>query len=369
MHFKSKSLKLEDILSIILLIVLFISCIGYYGIFVADKGFTYEPIYGYINPVNIHDNFIYINYIAKIDEDINALIGINNNIGISMLYYTIALILKFIGISVKYEILALMINCITICVIFLSYRKIMLLLKLPKVYILTFFLCASLIYFSQLINKDLFTILFFLKCIEYSILQKNYKILLIAIMAFFIRFQLLPLFILYLFLIKYTKNPVTKLFLTYVILSIMNGMLSRYQLNFFNEKTLGNGISYFIFYINTHYFVGSLFFNPLRVVQYIHDLLISFSFIIDNKIDIGRLKNIPQAITFIVLLPFIIKPFCNFKESLTNNNKYFISLTISFFMIWLFNPTINVRYFICLLPVLQILGFYQLHQYTLKKIK
>ncbi|HCM64409.1 MAG TPA: hypothetical protein DIT05_17965 [Morganella sp. (in: Bacteria)] len=363
---KKFSIKKEDIISIALLIILLLSCILYYNYFVAGKSFTYEPVNGFIYPVNIHDNYIYLQYIARINDNLGELIGINNNIGISTFYFLIAYFFNVIGINIDFNILSLCINNILICFIFLSYRKIIILLYLPRVYILTFFLCISLIYFSQLINKDIFTILFFLKCIEYSI-QKKYKMIIsLSILSFFIRFQLLPLFILYLIIIKRTKHPIIKILFIYTILSILNGILSRYQLHFFNEKTLGSGLSYLIFSINQQYFIGSLLFNPIRIIQYIHDLILSFDFIIDNKIDVGRLKNIPQAIVFIFLLPFIITPFLRYRKSIENTDKYFISLTISFFMIWLFNPTINVRYFICLLPTLQIFGFYQLNKYRLK---
>ncbi|EPN1930364.1 hypothetical protein ACTV70_001889 [Cronobacter dublinensis] len=336
-------------------------CFGsflYYLLFVSDKGFTYEPIKGWLNPVNIHDHYVYLSYIENIEStgDWISLSGLNNNFGISLIYYFIHGFLSFIGIEISYEALSLIVNLFILLLSLRVYSSIIYKLGLDLTFTLTFFLMTPLIYFAQLINKDSFTILIILLSIKYSLDKQWKSFIILTVLSVMIRFQLPALLLLYLFFIVGKNRHILKFLIAYIILSLANGVLAKYQTEFFNESTLSDGMSYLVYSLNRNYYIGSLILNPVRAVQYIHDALISFDFFDSDGIDVGRLKNVPQVIFLIFLSPYIINAIFNYSFYMNRKEKYLLAMINAFFGIWLFNPTINLRYFILFFPVLQMLG-------------
>ncbi|EOI3493893.1 hypothetical protein ACMSZX_001115 [Cronobacter turicensis] len=336
-------------------------CFGsfvYYLFFVYNKGFTYEPVDGWLYPVNIHDHYVYLSYIEDIESSGNwiTLSGLNNNFGISLLYYFFHAILKSLDIVVSYETLALIVNLIVLLFALNTYTAIIRRLNLDLTFALTFFLMTPLIYFAQLINKDSFTILIILLAIKLSLEKKWKTFSLLVMISTLIRFQLPALLLLYLFFITGKKNHIVKFIVVYVLLSLANGVLAKYQTEFFNESTLSDGMSYLVYTLNRNYYIGSLLLNPIRAIQYVHDAIISFDFIDGYQVDVGRFKNIPQVIFLMSLSPFIINAIVNYNVYMNQKEKYLLAMINAFFGIWLFNPTINLRYFILFFPVLQILG-------------
>lgn len=354
-----------------LYIVFCISSAIYYALFAHDTGFTYEPIKGWINPVNIHDHYIYLTYIEDIATtgDWVSLSGLNNNFGISLVYYSINNILNVLGISISYELLALVINLVVLLFALKAYSSIIHKLGLNNVWTLTFFIMSPLLYFAQLINKDSFTILIILLAIDYSISRQWKRFYLVTILSLLIRFQLPALLLLYLFFIKGRKNHIIRFLLVYVILSVVNGVLAKYQNDFFNESTLSDGMSYLVYSLNRNYYIGSLLLNPIRAIQYVHDALISFDFLDGEFVDVGRMKNIPQVLFLLLLSPFLINAILNYRFYMDKKEKYLLAMIVAFFGIWLFNPTINLRYFILFFPVLQILGICMYINFKIRWVK
>ncbi|EKD3182166.1 hypothetical protein CDU00_07940 [Cronobacter sakazakii] len=339
------------------LLFCFGSCI-YFLFFVYNKGFTYEPIDGWLYPVNIHDHYVYLSYIEDIESsgDWITLSGLNNNFGISLLYYFFHGILNIFGINISYESLALIINLFILFCVLKAYAYIIYKFNLDSTFALTFFLMTPLVYFAQLINKDSFTILIILLAIKFSLEQRWKSFLILTIVSALIRFQLPALLLLYLFFIIGEKKHILKFIAAYVFLSLVNGILAKYQTEFFSESTLSDGMSYMVYSLNRNYYIGSLLLNPIRAIQYIHDAIISFAFIDGCKIDVGRFKNIPQVAFLLFLTPFILNSIINYSFYMNQKEKYLLAMICAFFGIWLFNPTINLRYFILFFPVLQILG-------------
>lgn len=361
---KILSISLSNSVVYVTYFFLFItSSIIYYYTFVNDKGFVYEPILGWINPVNIHDHYVYLEYINKI-SNITELFGLNNNLGISIIYYLSYEIFFVFGFQLKFEALALIVNLSILLLALKSYINVLNLFGMPRHYAITFFFMSSLIYFAQLINKDSFTIFILIKAVELAKKEKWFRYGFLAFFALFIRFQLPVLLMVYIYMVIKNKKPINTFFLLYISSSLLNGYLAKYQTNFFNEKTLSDGVSYFIYQLNLKYYIGSLLFNPLRVIQYLYDTILSFNYVNDNgEVDVSRLKNIPQLLVLILYIPFIVNCFINYKKRMHGDEKFFLAMIISFFLVWLFNPTINQRYFICILPILQLLGLQQLYKF------
>jgi len=358
MEFYGKKNNFVAIFRYYLFIVFCIAAGLYFLFFSYDTGFTYEPIKGLINPVNIHDHYVYLDYIKEIEDtgDWITLSGLNNNLGISLVYYFIHELLLFIDINLSYETLSLIINLIIILYAMKVYSLIITKLGISSVWSLSFFIMSPLLYFAQLINKDSFTILIILLAINYSIGKEWGKFFILTAFSVIIRFQLPALLLLYLYFVKGRNNHVRRFAIAYVSLSLINGMLAKYQIQFFNESTLSDGMSYLVYSLNNNYYIGSLLLNPIRAIQYVHDALISFAFVDGSVIDVGRLKNIPQIVFMLFLSPFIINAILNYKIYMDKKEKYLLAMINAFFGIWLFNPTINLRYFILFFPILQMLG-------------
>lgn len=341
-----------------LFVVFCISCFIYFWLFAYDTGFTYEPIAGWVNPVNIHDHYVYLGYIEEIESTGNwiTLSGLNNNFGISLVYYCIHNILRAVGLDVTYEMLALIVNLIVLMYALRVYSLIIYKLGLHPAWTLTFFVMSPLLYFAQLINKDSFTILIILLAISYSLSSQWTRFIILTLLSMLVRFQLPALLLLYVFFIVGKKHHIKRFIVAYILLSLLNGWLAKYQIDFFNESTLSDGMSYLVYNLNRNYYIGSLLLNPIRAIQYVHDALISFDFIDGTMIDVGRMKNIPQIIFLIFISPFVINAILNYNTYMSKKEKYLLAMVNCFFGIWLFNPTINLRYFILFFPVLQILG-------------
>jgi len=334
----------------------------YFFLFVSGKGFTYEPIQGYFFPVNIHDHHIYVNYIEKIrDADsFIELLHFNNNTGIALIYLSVINVIELLGGDFPIEDIALLVNVGVFFLAFLSYKNIIKQLKLPYYYLYLFFINVSFIYFAQLINKDSLTILVFFKVIEYSLLGHKKRLFVLFVLSVFVRIQL-PVFIfIYWFLMSKNTGYFKRFFILYIGLALASGFLAKYQLLLMSEETLANGFSYLVFKLNTQFYIGSLLLNPIRVLQYFYDLLLSFSFYNDGYYDVSRLKNIPQAIIFITLLPTILLTFFYYEKNMRTPASYLMAAIISFFLVWLLNPMVNVRYVLLILPIIILLGFYQL---------
>lgn len=361
--------SLTQILSYNFFFCFLLSCYCYYSFFVVGKGFTYEPVEGWLNPVNIHDHYVYLNYIDQIkySSDWLSLAGLNNNFAISLLYYSLHSALSFVGVDISYEALALAVNITIIYLSFRVYFELVRLLQLPIHYGISFFFCTSLIYFAQLINKDSFTILILLLSVKYALQSRWRSFLWILPLSLFIRFQLSALIFVFLFFTTAQKKHVKRFILAYVALSLVNGYLAKYQTLFFNESTLSEGMSYIIYSANINYYIGSLLLNPIRVFQYIYDVLLSFDFISDGMIDVSRLKNVPQVIMLLIFSPFIAHAWLNYSTFMNSREKALISMINAFFGVWLFNPTINARYVILVFPILQLLALSVFNKY--KKVE
>lgn len=346
-----------------------LSCYCYYAFFVMGKGFTYEPVEGWLNPVNIHDHYVYLSYIDQIktSNDWLSIAGLNNNFAISLLYYLMHSGLSYLGADFSYEALALIVNIIVIYFSFRVYFDVVKELNLPIHYGISFFFCTSLIYFAQLINKDSFTILILLLSVKYALQGKWRSFIWILPLSLFIRFQLSALIFVFLFFAIAQKKHVKRFLLAYIALSLINGYLAKYQTLFFNESTLSEGMSYVIYSMNIKYYIGSLLLNPVRVFQYIYDVLLSFDFITESYIDVSRLKNIPQVVMLLLFSPFIANAWLNYSSFMSSREKALMSMVNAFFGVWLFNPTINSRYVILIFPILQLLALSVFYRY--KKAK
>lgn len=329
--------------------------------------FDYEPIEGYLYPTNTHDNYVYVNEANNISQGAGD-IGFNNNFGIAFIYSVLSRALFYIGFDVSYDILSLVINCFLVLYCFQLFKKIISLISLPYIYVFSFFAFSSFIYFAQLINKDIFTIALIFKGVQLALSGNKKKFILVGVLSVLIRIQLPVFFAVFYFLCFYkTNRHFFVLFSVYTFFAFVNGIFAKFQGVFISEETLSDGLSYWVYYLNYNYYVGSFILNPLRVVQYFYGYMLSFDFIQGDKLDVSRAKDLPQLLLFIYCLPAFFSSYLSYGKSMNDiKSRVLLSCVTSFFLVWLLNPSVSPRYFINFLPVVTLISFYYRYNHEKK---
>jgi hypothetical protein len=315
------------------------------------------------NYSNIHDHKIYLDSMDQI-KDGNILLSINNDFGIAFIYIYITKFFNLIGIS---DILTItfFFNIITLIFVFKNYLKICDKLNLNSITKYYFFLGFQFLYFTQLINKDLLTILFFTIVLKNLIEKKYLKIMFLCFLFFFVRIQLLFFGTLCVFLSF--GNFRKRIILAYMFTSIL-GAITSVKGDLISEESMGEGLSSFLINFNNNYiYTGYLIFNPIRIILFFVDIFMSFFIYTDGLIDISKILRIPLLLALIFLIIPIfnsIKLYSRIKNSINGSiikNVYI--LILSFILTWLMNPTINARYVMLIVPFLLILGkYFQIHK-------
>ncbi len=308
--------------------------------------------------INWHDHEIYVSYIDLVANSDWSL-EINNNTGIAIVYFFISLISPRFLLDTDYLYLSLVINISVLVLIFYLYNRICNKFNLPSKAKYFLFWYFPLIYFCQLINKDIFTILTFVLILNSSLMKRKYfSIFLILILVPFlmlIRLQL-GIFALVFLILLYARNFKLKLFFIYCVTSIAGAWLSIHG-GYIEEETFGSGMTAFLRSWNINYsYTGFLIFNPIRILQYLQAMYMSFIFIDDGQLDWARLLNIPSVLILTFYWRYIVKVFLNLNFYLKTNLRPLIILVLSFLITWLMNPTVNIRYVMLIVPFLLLLG-------------
>lgn len=348
----------------VILVFATVACIAiYYIAFVQDAAENrYKEL---TNFANTHDHWIYTQYLDNL-SNVESLTLANNNIGIAIIYNKL-LNLPILCPCTDLEAIAAVINTITLLFCFLLYRSICNKLKLGSLGRISFFVNTSLIYFTQLINKDLFTILLFLLAIYYGLERKNW-ILIVLLPIFFLVRQQLAVFIILFFIFQTCKRPMTLVITAYIATSIFGAIIVN-NIAFISQETLGDGFSGFVHKVNQEYLVGYLLFNPVRIIQFIYDVLLVYIPLNDDgQIDVAKILRIPPVTLLLLLLPNLLPTKINLKIWSNPQVRAITSTICAFIFTWLMNPTINARYLMLIVPALTLLALYTSKERSLVKI-
>lgn len=339
-----------NIISSIFFILFILLCVIYY--FGCNYFFVNFPyIYNYSN---LHDHLIYLNNISNIDQG-NILLSLNNDFGIAFIYKYIIFCFNFFGIN-DIELIAFIFNLLTVIIIFRNYLKVCDKLDLTGFTKFLFFLGLQILYFTQLINKDLLTLLFFTLILKW-LLNKNYKfIILFSIFFFVVRIQLLIFGIITIYLSF--GNFKRRFIYSYIFTSILGAIIS-VKSELISDESMGSGFSMFLIEFNRNFFyTGYLIFNPLRVLQFIMDIFMSFNIYTDGLIDVSKVLRIPLLIGILFLFKQFVYSINNFRVVNDSKVKQIFIILISFSLTWLMNPTINARYVMLIVPFILLFGRY-----------
>jgi len=353
--FQRRSVPLRSIAGALCFLAFTAICVFYYSVF-ANPLPLYEGEQGKLQyALNEHDHRIYLNNIDLVRSgDIPIYMG--NDTGIAAIYSFISSA-NAPNFDADLTLTSLLFNLAVMAWCYRLYSNICEKLDLGAAGRLSFFVNTSLIYFAQLINKDMLTIAVFLFCINSALDKKYFKILLMLPLMVLVRQQLAIFSLIFLYLM-HTPKTGTKIGYLYIITSVTAGILSVFAA-IIGEESLGSGLSSYLVNFNQQYYVGYLLFNPIRVVQYVFDAYLSFSYGTENfGVDTAKLLRLPQLILLLFLGRHVLSMGTRFSFWIRTPAKGLVIATIAYLLTWLMNPTINARYVMLITPILVLFALY-----------
>ena len=317
------------------------------------------------NYMNIGDHQFYVSTIEQIIDGNLLLSVINNDVGISLIYISISYFFSLIGIN-DIILVAFIFNLGTLFLVYKLYIKICNKLGLIGITKYLFFLGLQFLYFTQLINKDLLTILFFLLVLN-CLLNKQFRwIFFLSIIFFFVRIQLFIFGVLCIYLSF--GNIRTRLLISYVVTSLFAGFASVNN-PIISSESIGEGFSGIVIAANQkYYYIGNLILNPVRVLQFILDIYYSFYIFFEGLIDVAKVLRLPLLLVLLFHVKPIYQSFSYFKTFQRTSVSNVQLIILAFLLTWLINPTVNARYIMLIVPFLLILArFVQLNKNLMVK--
>lgn len=336
----------NKLISITAFVAFVILCYFYYLIFVDPIHYEGSILYGV---TNIHDHLIYIENIDMVRSG-ESLFEFANDKGIASIYLLLSYLLPFL-VTEDMELISFVFNTVILSVSFLLYSKISDQLGLGLYGRLSFFVNLSLIYFSQLINKDMLTIFYFLIAVQLGMKKRYWLLLMIVPLFVYVRIQL-AIFAVILIYISMGRKLWWKVLLAYLFTSLLAGYLSVYH-SIIGDESLGSGFNLFVMEFNRSYLVGYVLFNPVRLFQYVVDAYLSFViYTEDGAIDVAKVLRIPILTMFVCFYRDFFSMIVNINQYLNTELRPLILVVIAYSLTWLMSPIINARYVMLITPVL-----------------
>jgi hypothetical protein len=335
----------------LLLAVMLAFCALYYGAFTVDLD-SYDAEVGRWQAALNADHEVYAAQIEHL-RDGDLVLSLGNDVGIAALYLALSSILPG-----DYKLISLIVNCLVLCACYVVYARICDQLGLGMTGKLTFFANLYFIYFAQLINKDLFTVLAFLLTLHFGLEGRLRPMLLLVPFLLLVRIQLATFVLVFAFFMKGGARPWLRIALVYVVTSIVAGLLSALTA-LISEESLGSGLSAWLVEFNAQYYVGYLLLNPVRVVQYVADTLSSFAFVSSTgAIDVAKILRVPEIGLLLLLIRPLSTLVTRFSDWLDTPARPLVLTVLAYLIVWLMNPTVNARYFIVITPVLMLFALF-----------
>ncbi|MDD2806167.1 MAG: hypothetical protein PHV33_11480 [Elusimicrobiales bacterium] len=321
--------------------------IGYYRLFSTGPGsrllqVTFETLH--------EDHQEYVNAIYRMETGVYEF-GYNNNAGISAFY----LLLKKLA-GDNFKLTAFMVNNAVFALCFFFCLRLLGALGLPLFYAALLFLNPATVYFSQLINKESFSLLAVLALTYFAARRSWLPFLLLVPLAGLLRLQLV-LFGAALLFLTIGRGFIKRAFLSYVVLSLGGGLVAKF-VGGFEPSHWKWGTSQANFWLNREFLLGSLVLNPARLLQYLKDLLFSGAFLQNGIIDLYKFRDFPSTIALVAALPLLAYLAVNVHVYAAGRAKAPVAAVTAYLLVLLMNPIIHSRYLFPVLPLLFLLAVY-----------
>lgn len=298
---------------------------------------------------NEHDHNVYVSYLVRIRDGYYD-IGLNNNFGIAFMYSILYFLLPY---KFSLSFIAFIFNLLVIAFSFVVFSKIVRSNSEDGKYTYFFFFNLVLLYYSQLINKDALTILISLLAILKPPKFRYFYLVFLIVFAFLVRIQLGMILVFYLFYLVFDSR-FWVLYSIFLVTSIAGGYISANEL-VISKETLGEGLSFRFFEINTLSPVLNLLIAPLRAIQFYFSMGLSFFPFSSGALDLSRLLLIPVLVLLILNIKNL---FSALRIAIVNKHspfRDFFGFLFIFTFTWIMNPSINDRYATLVLPVVLVI--------------
>lgn len=345
---------MRDYFSSFILLPLFIVTSYFYG----NGFFGFFEMFGFDQYLNLHDHYVYLESMDLVRGG-ESNYEFANDKGIASIYLVLTGLFPYL-VTEDMESIAFIFNTLILLFSYLIYSKISDQLGLGFYGRLSFFVNLSLIYFSQLINKDMLTIFYFLIAVRLGMSRSYWLLLMLVPLFVYVRIQL-AIFTVILIYISLGRRLWWKVLLAYLFTSLLAGYLSVYH-SIIGDESLGSGFNLFVMEFNRSYLVGYVLFNPVRLFQYVVDAYLSFViYTEDGAIDVAKVLRIPILVMFVYFYRDFFSLIVNIKKYLNTELRPLILVVIAYSLTWLMSPIINARYVMLITPVLllAILAFRQ----------
>ncbi|HGM5582913.1 TPA: hypothetical protein ACKP22_004637 [Pseudomonas putida] len=357
-------IKYGTLLAVALFLLFCGAAVAYFYLFSVGLEKGEDGVAMLTGAVNAHDHFVYVDTIARLARD-GFGYELNNDVGIS--YFYLLINEWFFDGAEDYLYLALYVNLLFLLLSFICYIKICDYYGFGAWVKCAFFAGVHLLYFAQLINKDMSSVFLILFSV-YAALYRHWLSLLLMIPLYaLVRQQLLVYVALFIF-IQTAAWPLWRIVIAYVMTSLVAAYLVVHN-NIIGSESLEDGFSALVYGLNAQTYLGYLLLNPIRVLQFIQDSILSFFFILpDGSIDMGRLLRTPQILLLILMAWPLWIGFKRFRDGLQDASRPLYSALFAYLMAWLMNPTVNARYVMLIAPVLVLIACYAQRKYLTRRV-
>lgn len=297
----------------------------------------------YSHIANIHDHLEYEGWLTDysgLSDPISTYL--DNVAGISIAYLLLTDLLGFADVITT----SLLVNCIALVIAAAIH------LKICNTYALrgsayTFFLNLPLIYFCQLVGKDMLYVTVLYAMLLLVLKERWLALALLAVAAAAVRTQSVIVFF-FLLILSFKRLQLKHRVLLLYVLSALAGTQA-----FIGNKVigldadLGGGLSSIVFELNSATRLGNLLLNPVRVLQYVVEFVTAPFWLTTLQIHFFNLFLVPYLLYFAAHLGKLRNALMAIQSRVTQ----FVFVVV---LVMLILPIINLRYFVALLPFIVI---------------
>lgn len=320
---------------------------AYYALFSVGSGaklaqVTFETLH--------EDHQEYVNAIYRMEADAYEF-GYNNNAGISAIYL---LLKKLFGGDLR--LISFVVNNAVFLACFFLCLRLLGQLALPRFWAALLFLNPATVYFSQLINKESFSLLAVLALTLAAARRSWPAFLALALFAGLIRLQLV-FFAGALFFLALGGDFLRRSLAAYGVFALGGAFVAR-QVESFDPSRWDWGVSLANFWLNREFLLGSLLLNPARLVQYLKDLFSSAGFLQNGIVDLYKFRDLPSAIALAAALPLLAYMCVNVHVYSAGKARAAVAAVTAYLLVLLMNPIIHSRYLFPVLPLILLLSLF-----------
>jgi hypothetical protein len=338
--------------------LLFLACnVCYFFFFVYARPITsLRPAEGfhldYYNYFYFPVNYDYLK-IAHIFQDIERgswAYWSSANFFVLLFYYHTS---RLTGLG--YDLLSFIVNNFLVIGAYLCCIRAMTAAGWPTRYSFAFFLNPQLVYYSQVINKEMPALFLVMLLTCLAVERKRALFLAAALLAILVR-QHFVLYAGFLMFLQTARRFRLRLALAYVASAVARAVALSVGLD--GEGMIANArFLRFALDVDRQFYITNLVLAPIRIAQWIYEQLRSLWFITpEGYINLYFLRDVIPILMLLWLLPTLVGFFRALRIHAAGRERILLSSVVAFVLMQLVHPLVQQRYYFPLVVLLLMLG-------------